>query len=293
LAKKLNFNEANLYRMMSYLAAYGVFVELEGQRFAHNDVSKEYRDVGLVSFLQLWDMNTMWHAYSETGVALTSNENAFEKANGMDYFTYFAKNPKEEEIFQKGVAFFTKWQANIPDRYDFSPYSTVCDLAGGRGLLLKTILEKNPKASAILFDLPKVEPHVLPELKSEFKNRFKFVNGSFFENISCNADIFTIAMTLHCFDNAAVTKILRSISEAMKRHPAKLLIIEGDYDVVERNEPHTLRHLDNIMMSCMSGRVRTSEDWKQLTASAKLVVKKRVPIPPFFVGMECELAHEQ
>jgi len=296
LAKKLNINEDKLYRMMSYVAGAGVFTELDGRCFANNDVSKEYRKPEVVAIMELYNSPSMLSAYTETDFAITtnSNENAFQKANGCDAYTYFASHPDEEKRFQQGVAAYTTFQANIPNIYDFSGYSTVCEIAGGRGLFLKSILAKNPKTSGILFDLPVVESHVWPELKSEFKDRFQFAGGSFFEVISCNADLYSIAMTLHCFNNATVTKILSNIAEAMKRHPtkaAKLLIVESDYNAAKPNEPHPLRNLDAMMLACMDGCERTSEDWNKLTAAAKLVVKKRVPFPPFFVGYECELAN--
>jgi len=291
LAKKLNYNEPSLYRMMACLAAYGIFTEMEGQKFAHNEVSKEYCNSEFNSLMLHLDTTACGHGYAEVGCAITSNEIPFNKANGVDFWGFMAKHPKDEENFQKGVACFTQFQANIPNIYDFSPYSTVCEVAGGRGLFLKSILAKNPKASGILFDLPSSEQHIFPELKAEFKDRFQFVGGSFFEGIKCNADIYTITETLHDFDDAAVVKILKNIAEAMKRSKsAKLLIVEGDFDLVKPNEPHFLRYLDNNMMCLFNARERTSEEWKVLTAAASLVVKKRVPIPPFFVGIECELA---
>lgn len=40
--------------------------------------------------------------------------------------------------------------------YDFSRYSTITDIGGGRGHLLRAVLQAVPDASGVLFDLPGV-----------------------------------------------------------------------------------------------------------------------------------------
>ena len=40
--------------------------------------------------------------------------------------------------------------------YDFSQFSTIADIGGGRGHLLRAVLQAAPDTSGILFDLPGV-----------------------------------------------------------------------------------------------------------------------------------------
>jgi hypothetical protein len=38
--------------------------------------------------------------------------------------------------------------------YDFTPYRTIVDVGGGRGILLAVILDSAPRATGILLDRP-------------------------------------------------------------------------------------------------------------------------------------------
>src|SRR5688500_11683900 len=46
--------------------------------------------------------------------------------------------------------------AAILDAYDFSRFGTIADIGGGRGHLLRTVLDAVPSAKGVLFDLPEV-----------------------------------------------------------------------------------------------------------------------------------------
>ena len=45
-------------------------------------------------------------------------------------------------------------EGGILTGYDFSPFKTIADIGGGRGHLLKAVLDATPDARGVLFDQP-------------------------------------------------------------------------------------------------------------------------------------------
>ena len=69
--------------------------------------------------------------------------------------------------------------------HPFSRFKKIGDIAGGRGHLLKALLEQQPSASGVLFELP----HVIAEAKGKLPDRIELVAGDFFKDKlpSCDA----------------------------------------------------------------------------------------------------------
>jgi len=56
----------------------------------------------------------------------------------------------------------------LADKFDFSRYSSLCDVGGATGLLCIEVAKKHPRIECISFDLPPVEPvakkHIPPQV---------------------------------------------------------------------------------------------------------------------------------
>src|SRR5262249_32622165 len=109
LAEKVGCNQMNLYRMMSYLSAYGIFHEYEGRRFVNNECSEAYKDTKLRGMLMLHDMPAQWYALGELGVAVKEGGHSFTQATGMTWWGYLSTHPEEEGIFQRAMATISSW----------------------------------------------------------------------------------------------------------------------------------------------------------------------------------------
>ena len=72
--------------------------------------------------------------------------------------------------------------------YDFSRAGAIVDIGGGTGKLLHCILERNPQARGILFELPQV----LENIANDSSNRFRAEAGDFFQRIPAGADIYLL-----------------------------------------------------------------------------------------------------
>ena len=68
----------------------------------------------------------------------------------------------------------------IAEAYNFSSFNTVCDIGGGQGILLKSILFANPHLKGVLYDQESVvKDHVLADMSEQAE----VPDGNFFEGV--------------------------------------------------------------------------------------------------------------
>jgi C-methyltransferase len=72
-------------------------------------------------------------------------------------WAYLNEHPDEAEMFDhamtgKAIA----GVAGVLATYDFGRFTTIVDVGGGRGHLLRAVLDAAPSATGVLFDLPEV-----------------------------------------------------------------------------------------------------------------------------------------
>jgi hypothetical protein len=170
LASSVGVNADALFRIVRLLAAHGVF-EIKDGRIAHTPASEILRTdhpQSMRAFVRVMGVPIMWSAYGELEHAMRTGHSAVEKAVPEGFFGYMAANPNVAGIFDE--AMMAASHAQIPailGSYDFSRFKRIGDIAGGRGHLLKALLEQQPGASGVLFELP----HVIAEAKGKLPCR--------------------------------------------------------------------------------------------------------------------------
>lgn len=86
-------------------------------------------------------------------------------------------------------------------KFDFSPYSTLCDIGGAAGILSVEVAKQHPNMSCTSADLPAVEPIAKEYIAEKGLNgRVKTVNIDFFADEFPKADVITMGMILHDWD---------------------------------------------------------------------------------------------
>lgn len=155
--------------------------------------------------------------------------------------------------------------------YDFSRFSTIADIGGGRGHLLRAVLQASPDTSGVLFDLPGVIDAV--EAPGE---RFAVHAGDFFVDAVPAADAFILMEVIHDWGDDQAAAILSAVRRAATPG-ATVLIIEAVADD-EVLDP-VVRTLDVIMLAITGGRERTSAELDQLLASVGFRTTGTLPTP--------------
>ena len=281
LAKQIGTVDADaLHRTMRALVTHGVFELDESGRFRNNRVSETLK-MGIPGSMYAWAMYTgsksnlsAWIDFERT---LETGKNAFERVHGKDCWAYFAEHPEEGEMFNQAMVDLTDLQAPaIAANYPFGTFKIVCDVAGGRGTLLASILNKHPSVRGWLVDEPHVLEHAGAFLASRgVADRVDRKPGNMFVEVPRGADAYILKDILHDWDDARSLKILENVRRAMD--PGKrLLLVEI---VVELNDTQTPGPLiDTHMMTVtVDGRQRSAADFRRLFERTGFKLERIVP----------------
>jgi hypothetical protein len=167
--------------------------------------------------------------------------------------------------------------AAVLDAYDFSRFSVVADIGGGRGALLSAILAAHPSLRGILFD----REHVVDG--ADVGDRCERVAGDFFESVPGGADAYVLKSIVHDWDDAEATAILQAVRRAMKPE-AVVLLLENDLGAP--NEAADVKFLDLTMLLVPGGRERTREEYEELFAAAGLRLASVTPTATSYAVFE-------
>src|SRR5204863_8576376 len=159
LARLTGSYEPYLERLLSFLAAHGIFAEAAPGSFLATPLSALLADghpssmrAGLSMVNPAW-----WAAVGDLGHAVRSGETAFAFRHGQPFFAYLKDHPSEQQSFDAGMASNSRSSDQaIARAYDFSGSGLVMDVGGGRGGLLKAVLERHGNVRGQLFDQPQV-----------------------------------------------------------------------------------------------------------------------------------------
>lgn len=193
--------------------------------------------------------------------SLQTGKPAFDPVFGTSYFEYLSSNEEFGTSFNKTETERSAQQASsITEAYDFSIFSTICDVGGGQGMLLKSILEKNPTAKGILYDLPSaVKGHVL----NEGSKNVEISGGNFFDRVP-EADCIILKAVIHNWSDDNSRKILSNCRKSLKQG-GKLLVIEF---VVEEPINPFMVFADLHMQVMIGGAERTEKEFARVLESA-------------------------
>ena len=272
LAKATGTQELALYRVLRLLASVGIF-EWQDGTWHHTDASRYLRSDhpdSLRDYVRMLGMPVFWSAFEDLDHSLLTGECAFTKRHPEGVFAYLATHPEQRRIFDSAMTSKSHRDiAAILPVYDFSQYSTIADIAGGRGHLIRAILMSSPKTQGILFD----QPQVVAEVARESGEKLTVIGGNFFTDTMPKADAYLLMNIIHDWPDAESIKILSAIRSAMPAH-ARVLIIETV--IPHTPGPHLSKELDIIMMALPGGMERTQEEYADLAAKCALRLERMV-----------------
>jgi hypothetical protein len=152
--------------------------------------------------------------------------------------------------------------------YGFNSFATIADIGGGRGHLLRTILEHAPAARGILFE----RPHVLADAAEA--PRLTLAGGDFFADALPPADLYLLMDVLHDWSDADAARILGAVRRSAPPR-SRLLIIETL--VPETPGLHFGKIVDIIMLAVTGGRERTAAQFRALLEPCGFELERVLP----------------
>ena len=270
IAKVLNLDYNLAYRLLRALGSLGLlregvnrdFTITQQGEFLRKDNPKTLRGIALLEegpeHYALWKhLPTM---------IKDGKQNAFPREYGQKLFEFTDSNPLYREVFNQAMSSYssiqTAWVTDALDGYDFSNVNTVCDVGGGQGHLLCSLLVKYPHIKGTVIELDSVIKNndLLWAEKMGVKDRCSYVGGNMFSKVPA-ADAYIMKMILHDWSDDECVKILSNIYNAASENGTVLI---AEHLVPGPEEPHFSKLFDIHMMCVATGKERTVEEYVDL-----------------------------
>jgi hypothetical protein len=278
LAAQIGAQADALYRLLRATACVGVLAEDSDGKFSQTPMSAVLRSGVQPSLRGLAIMGGReWHGrgWSHLEYSVKTGKQAIDKIYGMPIFDFFTKNPEEAQIFDEAMTGLSAIDGPaVADAYNFDGIGTIVDVAGGRGLLLATLLQRNPQLKGTLYEVPHVLAGVKDGALKPFMDRCTLVSGDMFSSIPAGADAYIMKHIIHDWPDEACIKILKACREGVNPG-GKLLVV--DCVIHAGNDFSPGKFLDLQMLIFPSGRERTESEFRELLAASGWKLSRIIP----------------
>lgn len=279
IAGKVGAHAPSLYRVMRLLASLGVFKEGPKRSFALTPLGELLKTdaPGSVRYMaMMFGEEFSARAYGHIADCLRTGGDGVTGAYGKDIWGVLAERPEQCETFQRAMTGNTAAAADaIVEAYDFSGIERLADVGGGHGLLLASILRRNPKLKGVLYDRPEVVASVPTSQFAGCEGRIDIEAGSFFERVPEACDAYLLKHIIHDWSDEHCRKILRLMRDKLPKDGRVLLceMVVGD-----EPGPTPAKMLDiEMLVITVGGKERTEAEFAALFASAGLRLNRIVP----------------
>jgi hypothetical protein len=279
LASELGVDAARLRRLLLYAAARGwVALDRRGR----------VRPKPVLTFLRA-DHPGGWRAWAEfmggeeilaaigmLDAGMHEHGDPFASAVGAPFFDWMQKHPDRHAVFDAAMAAGGRLHGlALAHSLDWRSGETVCDVGGGTGDLLETLLGAHPHLHGVLFELLQVIERVRPS------DRLTLVGGDAFAEVPAGCDTYLLVNVLHDWSDHDATRLLATVATAMAGGDvdrSRVVIVEGRTDPRAREE-FTAR-TDLLMLALTAGgRERTATQFAELGSAAGLRLDRSVGLP--------------
>jgi hypothetical protein len=284
IAASVGADPESLARVLRLLAAHGVFT-LEGESVAHSPASRLLRSdhpQSLRAFAQMFGFPVFWETFGAMEHAVRTGQPAAAVVYPEGFWAYLEQRPNEGRIFNAAMAGKASGAVHgILNAYDFSRFGSFGDIGGGRGHLLRAILDAVPSATGVLFDLR----HVIDDVASIASERLSLQAGDFFHDALPRCDCYLLMEIIHDWGDDESVAILRAVRQAAQPG-ATVLVIETI--VPEHGGPDWSKMLDIHMLTLLGGKQRTRQEYIVLLEAAGFRFQREIDTGAGISIMEAE-----
>jgi len=267
-----------LYRLMRATACVGVLAEASDKKFSQTPMSAVLRTNAKPSLRGLAIMTGReWHerGWSKLEYCVRTGKQAIDEIYGMTIFEYLKQNPEESRIFDEAMTGLSSIDGPaVADGYNFTGIHNIVDVAGGRGLLLAMLLERNAHLKGTLYEVP----HVLEGAKTgplkPYMDRCTLTSGDMFSSVPAGADAYIMKHIIHDWPDDACIKILSACRQGVNPG-GKLLVV--DSVIQPGNDFSPGKFLDLQMLIFPGGRERTEREFRELLEASGWKLSRIIP----------------
>lgn len=262
-----------LYRLLRALTTLGLFQEVDERTFVHTELSAGLRSDApekLADMVLLEGAEWGWRMSSGMAEAVRSGQPLFPAIYGKDLFSYFMEDePEAGQVFDRAMTAITEASLGpITEALDLTGVTTVVDVGGGQGSLLRSVLERNPAAQGVLLDVEPVIAGAHEDLRDgSLSTRCQLIPGDCRESIPVTADMYLLRHVLHMWDDEAAVQILRNCLASAQPN-SRIVIIEQL--LADGPDGQYAALMDLHMLAVGGGRFRSVQDFARLLERAGL-----------------------
>jgi O-methyltransferase domain len=214
LAAELGAEPQSLYRLLRATASVGVMAEGPDGKFSQTPMSAVLRgnvQPNLRAFAIMTGRDWHGRGWSQLQYCVKTGKQAMEQIYGLHVFKYLEEHPEEGQVFNDAMTCLSMIDSPaVAEAYNFEGMHNIVDVGGGHGLLLATILEKNPKLKGILYDLPHVVAHAAEGPLKPVMERCTVESGDMFTSVPAGADAYIMKHIIHDWTDELCMKILKA-----------------------------------------------------------------------------------
>jgi hypothetical protein len=278
LASQIGADPQALYRLMRATASVGVLSEGSDGKFSQTPMSTVLRSDATPSLRSLAIMGGReWHGrgWSHLEYCVRTGKQALEQIYGAPIFEYLKQNPAEGQIFNDAMTQYSMIDSPaVADAYNFDGIRSIVDVAGGHGLLLATILKRNPQMRRTLYEVQ----HVLEGARNgplkPVMERCTLASGDMFSSVPAGADAYIMKHIIHDWPDDRCVQILKACRKSVNPG-GKLLVV--DNVIHPGNDFSPGKFLDLQMLIFPSGCERTEKQFRALLAAAGWQLSRIIP----------------
>jgi SAM-dependent methyltransferase len=193
----------------------------------------------------------------------------FAAANGASFFEWMADHPERWRTFDRAMAAGARMHAlGLSAALDWSAGERVCDVGGGTGTLLATLLDLEPGVEGTVLDLPDVVARAVEH------PRLTATAGDAFEHLPEGFDTYLFVNVLHDWSDDDAMRLLTRAAEVLDAG-ARVVVVDSDRPTIPHDDVSVLA---DVLMAALTagGKERDTEAFAALGRAAGLRLHRSV-----------------
>jgi hypothetical protein len=268
---------------MRATAGVGILAEGPDGKFAQTPLSALLRSPGPASPVSMrgWAMMSSqeWHSsgWARLEDCVRTGQQAPPMIYGKPAFQMLEENPEFARVFNQAMTDLSRLDSPaVAQAYSFEGIQSLLDVGGGHGLLLATILERNPHLRGALYEMPSVIEGAQAGPLAPVMDRCTLLGGNMFESVPAGYDAYIMKHIIHDWPDEVCTKLL-SACRAGVNPGGKLLVADAVIHPGNAFEPAKLIDLEMLLFP--GGKERTKAQFRDLFAASGWRLTRIIPTP--------------
>jgi hypothetical protein len=271
-------------RVLRFLASRGWFARKRDGSYRLNTRSRALRSQdpqSLRDWVRFMAADWHWDIWNQAVRPVRDGGSAATAALGKPFFDWAHDDrPDAGATFDAAMRSLSSVAGPLVVKaVDLDGVASICDVGGGTGRLLRSLLDAAPAARGTVFDLPHVVPGASEVLGDLPERQWSTVAGSFFDPdaIPEGHDRYVMQAIMHDWPDEQAGSILRNVRAAMSPD-SRLWVIDSILDPSERDD--LSKAVDMLMLTVTEGgRERTQDEWERLISANGFRIESQTQLP--------------